>query len=80
VNKCSVREVEVQWEEWRRQDRSIYNAVKWMLVIWKRLTWPLFTVGNVTPVKDSHRCSGVKLFEGLFTDDKRSSMGGVPLN
>ena len=51
-----------------------------MLVRWKRLTWPLFTVGNVTPVKDSHRNSGVKLFEGLFTDDKRGSVGGVPLN
>ena len=49
-------------------------------MIWKRLTWPLFTVGNVTPVKDGHRNSGVKLFKGLFTDDKRGSVGGVPLN
>ena len=37
-------------------------------------------VGNVTPVKDSHRNSGVKLFEGLLTDDKRGNVGGVPLN
>lgn len=37
-------------------------------------------VGNVTPVKDSHRNSGVKLFEELFMDDKRGSVGGVPLN